>query len=285
MRSILSLPLLAILFAICAAVAQGADTMTLTIAGGKVAAKRVLVIAHRGDSKVAPENTLPAFASAVKVGADLVELDYHHSADGVPVVFHDRDLDKRTNAVALWGGEKIPLASKTLAELRTLDAGSWFGPQFAGTKLATLDEALDTIQKGSVTLIERKSGDAKTCIDLLHKKGMTGSTVVQAFDWDFLTDCRKLSSGLMLGALGEKELTEAKLDQMVAAGASVVGWNSEHLTKEGIDAIHRRKLKAWCWTVDDPKRATELIEFGIDGLITNRPADMKKLVAEKAQPR
>jgi len=259
--------------------------VTLTIAGGKVAAKRVLVIAHRGDSKVAPENTLPAFASAVKVGADLVELDYHHSADGVPVVFHDRDLDKRTNAVALWGGEKIPLSSKTLAELRTLDAGSWFGPQFAGTKLATLDEALDTIQKGSVTLIERKGGDAKTCIDLLHKKGMTGSTVVQAFDWDFLTDCRKLSSSLMLGALGEKELTEAKLDQMVAAGASVVGWNSEHLTKEGIDAIHRRKLKAWCWTLDDPKRATELIEFGIDGLITNRPAEIKKLVAEKAPVR
>lgn len=259
--------------------------MVLTIAGGKVAAKRVLVIAHRGDSRVAPENTLPAFASAVRVGVDFVELDYHHSADGVPVVFHDRDLDRRTNAVALWGGEKIPLASKTLAELRTLDAGSWFSPQFAGTRLATLDEALDTIQKGSLTLIERKSGDAKTCVDLLNKKGLVGNLVVQAFDWDFLADCRRLSPGLLLGALGEKELTEAKLDQIVATGASVVGWNTEHLTKEGIDAIHRRKLKAWSWTVDDPKRATELIEFGIDGLITNRPDDMKKLVAEKTKPR
>lgn len=285
MRSILSLLLLTALCIARVAHAQGADNVVLTIAGGKVAAKRVLVIAHRGDSRVAPENTLPAFASAVRVGVDFVELDYHHSADGVPVVFHDRDLDRRTNAVALWGGEKIPLASKTLAELRTLDAGSWFSPQFAGTRLATLDEALDTIQKGSLTLIERKSGDAKTCVDLLNKKGLVGNLVVQAFDWDFLADCRRLSPGLLLGALGEKELTEAKLDQIVATGASVVGWNTEHLTKEGIDAIHRRKLKAWSWTVDDPKRATELIEFGIDGLITNRPDDMKKLVAEKTKPR
>ena len=69
----------------------------------------VLVIAHRGDSKVAPENTLPAFASAVKAGADLVELDYLHSADGVPVVFHDGELDRTTNACQLWGGEKIRL--------------------------------------------------------------------------------------------------------------------------------------------------------------------------------
>jgi len=275
------------LFSLCVAMgvqAQGAENMVATLAAGKVLSKRVLVIAHRGDSKVAPENTLPAFSSAVKAKADLVELDYHHSAEGVPVVFHDRDLDKRTNAVALWGGEKIPLSGKTLQELRTLDAGSWFGPQYAGTRLATLDEALDVIQKGSMTLIERKSGDAATCVDLLKRKGLIGQTVVQAFDWEYLVDCHRLAPGLILGALGEKELTESRLDEIVATGAQAVGWKSEHLTKEGIDAIHRRKLKAWSWTVDDPKRAAELIELGIDGLITNRPADMRKLVAEKKKP-
>jgi glycerophosphoryl diester phosphodiesterase len=266
-----------------AAEVQGADNVVSTLAAGKVLSHRVIVIAHRGDSKVAPENTLPAFESAVKVGADLVELDYHHSADGVPVVFHDRDLDRHTNAVALWGGQKIPLASKTLAELRTLDAGSWFGPQFTATRLATLDEALDTIQKGSVTLIERKSGDAATCINLLKKKRLDSKTVVQAFDWDFLKECHRLAPGLMLGALGEKEITEARLDEIVATGAQVVGWNSEHLTKQGIEAIHSRKLKAWSWTVDDPRRAAELIGFGLDGLITNQPAEMKKLVAEQAK--
>ncbi|HEY2841551.1 MAG TPA: glycerophosphodiester phosphodiesterase family protein [Pirellulales bacterium] len=283
MRSFLSCLMLLVLCIPRAAEVQGADNVVSTLAAGKVLSHRVIVIAHRGDSKVAPENTLPAFESAVKVGADLVELDYHHSADGVPVVFHDRDLDRHTNAVALWGGQKIPLASKTLAELRTLDAGSWFGPQFTATRLATLDEALDTIQKGSVTLIERKSGDAATCINLLKKKRLDSKTVVQAFDWDFLKECHRLAPGLMLGALGEKEITEARLDEIVATGAQVVGWNSEHLTKQGIEAIHSRKLKAWSWTVDDPRRAAELIGFGLDGLITNQPAEMKKLVAEQAK--
>src|SRR5262245_14376533 len=89
-------------------------------AAHRVASSRVLVIAHRGDSKVAPENTLPAFESAVRAQADLVELDYFHSSDGVPVVFHDDTLDRTTNAVKLWRATKIKIESKPLTELRRL---------------------------------------------------------------------------------------------------------------------------------------------------------------------
>ncbi len=254
---------------------------TYTEIAGVVRMQRVAVIAHRGNSRVAPENTLPAFASAVQLGVNMVELDYLHSADGVPVAFHDETLDRLTNARAVWGGEKIPLASKTLAELKTLDAGSWFSPRFAGTRIPTLAEAIDTILAGSLPLVERKDGDAQTFVDLVHEKGCLGRVAVMAFDWDFLAECRRLSPQMTLGALGEKELTSRQLDEIVALGASFVGWNNEHLTKPYIDRIHERGMKAWVWTVDDPRRAEQLIDFGINAITSNVPADIKAVVARK----
>ncbi len=184
---------------------RAAEKTATGAARGRVARDGVLIIAHRGDSKVCPENTLPAFSSAVQAGSDLVELDYYHSADGVPVVFHDGDLDRTTNACRLWGGTKIKLADKSLAELRGLDAGDWFDAKFAGTKIPTLDEALDMIQNGSMTLIERKDGDPQTCVDLLDKKKLRDQVVVQAFDWEFLAGCHKIAPDVVLGALGHRE--------------------------------------------------------------------------------
>ena len=95
---------------------------------------RVLILAHRGDSRVAPENTLPAFASALSLNADLVELDYLHSADGVPVVFHDETLDRCTDACRRLGNSEIKFASQTLAQLRQLDAGRRISHQIAGPR-------------------------------------------------------------------------------------------------------------------------------------------------------
>ncbi len=245
----------------------------------------VLVIAHRGDSKVAPENTLPAFASAVKAGADLVELDYLHSADGVPVVCHDGELDRTTNACQLWGGKRIRLTSKTLAELRQLDAGHWFDPKFAGTPLPRLDESIDLIQNGSMTLIERKQGDAATCVKLLTEKQLLDGVVVQAFDWDYLADCHKIAPGLVLGALGTKEVTAERLDQIGTTGARVVGWNDKYTSAESIKAIHDRGWKAWVYTVDDPARAIQLVQAGADGIITNRPAEIRKAIESASASR
>ncbi|MCH8045707.1 MAG: glycerophosphodiester phosphodiesterase [Planctomycetes bacterium] len=259
--------------------ARAAERETQTPAEKLTTSRRVLIIAHRGDSKAAPENTLPAFRSALQAGADLVELDYYHSSDGVPVVFHDKELDRTTDAVRRWGGEKIPLTSKSLAELRKLDAGSWFDAKFAGTRIPTLARSIEVIQAGSVTLVERKGGDAKTCVALLEKHRWTERLVVQAFDWDYLADCHRLAPKLVLGALGSKEITAARLDQIENCGASVVGWNYQDLRKSDVVEIHRRGLRVWVYTVDDLKVAQRLIDLGVDGLITNVPGKMRKLVA------
>jgi glycerophosphoryl diester phosphodiesterase len=263
-------------------VPQRTSAAETTTAAALVAAPRVLVIAHRGNSSVAPENTLPAFELAIAVGSDLVELDYYHSADGVPVTFHDKTLDRTTDAVTRWGSKDVRVASKTLAELQTLDAGGWFDARFAGTQIPTLDVSIDTIQNGSMTLIERKHGDAKTCIELLERKKLLGDVVVQAFDWNYLENCRKLSSTVAMAALGGDPLTDDQLDRIKAFDAQVVAWHQKSLDADVIQRIHDRGMKAWAWTVDDLGRVQQLIDADIDGIITNAPERVRALLSKPA---
>ncbi|MGD9647875.1 MAG: glycerophosphodiester phosphodiesterase [Pirellulales bacterium] len=249
-----------------------------TLAADLIAQPRVLVIAHRGASADAPENTLPAFQTALDANSDLVELDYVHTADGVPLVIHDDTLDRTTNAVEVYGGRDITVVSKPLAELLKLDAGRWFDPRFAGTPLPTLEESLDLIQAGSVTLVERKAGDAKTCVALLERKKLVPYVVVQSFDWDFLADCHRLSPRLTLGALGSKELTDKRLADIARCGAKVVGWHHEHLDRKSIERLHSAGYRVWAWTVDDRRRAAALVDAGVDGIISDVPGRMRAWV-------
>jgi glycerophosphoryl diester phosphodiesterase len=248
-----------------------------------LAEPRVLLIAHRGDSLVAPENTLPAFLSAATLGVDMVELDYHHSADGVPVVFHDATLERTTDAAKHWGETRLKFAERSLAELATLDAGSWFDAKFTDTRLSTLVEAIEAIHAaGCVTLIERKTGDAGTLIESLSEHDRLGDVIVQAFDWPFLAECKRLAPSLVIGALGRHEITAHKLAEIVATGAAFIGWADPDLTREGIALAHSRGLKVLVFTCDDERRANELIAFGIDGIISNAPARIQQVLARSA---
>lgn len=250
-----------------------------------VAAQRVLIIAHRGASAHAPENTLPSFAAALKTKCDLIELDYYHSADKVPVVFHDKNLDRTTDAPAVLGKTKLELDEVTLADLQKLDAGKWYKPEFAGTKVPTLGESLNLIQNGGMTLIERKAGDAATIVKMLDEKKLRGHVVVQAFDWKYIADCHRLAPDLVLGCLGSKELDAKKIAEAKKAGAAAIGWKEADLTAESIAAVHAAGMKCWAYTVNDRRRGKQLIDAGIDGLITDDPAYMQGLLAtlEKAK--
>src|SRR5436190_4629040 len=167
-----------------------------------IASTRPLVIGHRGYCQFAPENTLPSFKLAMAAGADLVELDYYHSKDGQLVVIHDPELDRTTDATNRWHQQHISVASKTAAEIQSLDAGSWFDHKYAGTKIPLLSDALDTIQKGNVTLIERKEGEAGACIKMLRERELINKVVVQSFDWGYLRDFHQQEPAQVLGALG-----------------------------------------------------------------------------------
>lgn len=244
-------------------------------------ASRPLVIAHRGYCEVAPENTIPSFRLAKTAGADLVELDYHHTKDGQLVVVHDPTLDRTTDAVQKWGRKNIQVADVTLKELAELDAGRWFSPQFAQTRLPTLKEALDEIQKGSVTLIERKGGAPAACLKLLREQHLINQVVVQSFDWDYLTEFHAQEPAQILGALGppgskggrkltdpEKILSPSWVETAQRAGARVVVWNNQ-LTPEAVAFAHSKGLKVWVYTINDADGANRLLNAGVDGIISN----------------
>jgi glycerophosphoryl diester phosphodiesterase len=231
----------------------------------------------------------------VTAGADLVELDYHHSKDGKLVVIHDSDLDRTTDATTRWPQQRIKVASKTAAEIQTLDAGSWFDAKYAGTKIPLLAEALDTIQQGSVTLIERKHGDPDACIKLLRDKRLINKVIVQAFDWQFLREFHEQEPDQILGALGpatllpdgkkpssqSKELSAAWLDDLQRTGAKVAVWN-DRVSKQSVQLAHERGLKVWVYTINDSTLANHLLDMGVDGLITNNTSVIWKTLALRA---
>jgi glycerophosphoryl diester phosphodiesterase len=260
-----------------------------------IASKRPLVIGHRGYCQFAPENTLPSFNLAMTAGADLVELDYHHSKDGKLIVIHDSELDRTTDATNRWPQKRIKVASKTAAEIQSLDAGNWFDAKYAGTKIPLLAEALDTIQQVSVTLIERKQGDPGSCIKLLRDKRLINKVVVQAFDWEYLREFHEQEPNQLLGALGpptllpdgkkpsgqSKELSAAWLDALQRTGAKVAVWNQK-VSKKAVQLAHERGLKVWVYTINNSALANRLLDMGVDGLITNDTSLMRKTLAARA---
>jgi glycerophosphoryl diester phosphodiesterase len=208
------------------------------------------------------------------------------------VVMHDSTLDRTTNAVELWGDEEIAVWSKTMDELRELDAGGWFGPWFGGVGVPSVAEVLDVIQPGSISLIERKRGDAATIVRLLREKEMLDDVVVQAFDWAFLADCHALAPGVVLGALGpprqadgsryppeQRYMNAEFLDRVEASGARIVGWNHRWVTEEGIREARDRGLQVWLYTINDLDTTLRFLEMGVDGIISDNPPMVWKAIA------
>lgn len=261
---------------------------------------RPVIIGHRGYPQFAPENTLPSFRLAIEAGADLIELDYAISKDGAPIVLHDDTLERTTDAAARWGASGLALTSRAAAELRTLDAGAWFDPMYRGTALPTLEDAIDWIQsRGGMTLIERKEGSARECVEILRARDLINRVVVQSFDWAFIKAFHELEPRQVLGALGppthhvngqlaptdRRAMSAAWLDELVKTGAKLAVWNIDDVSQESVAEAHARGLAVWIYTVNDPDRANSLLDMGVDGLITNRTSLMWRTVALRSAAR
>ena len=248
-----------------------------------IAAERALVVGHRGAAAHAPENTIISFMLALEAGADVVELDYFESSDGVPVCFHDDRLDRTTNAADVFGARRArePISSFKLDELRQLDAGEWYDNDYRGTGIPTLEEALDAIQPHATTFIEHKGGEAQTLIDLLTEKDMLDSVVVLSFYWDFIAECHRLAPQLTVGCLGKDTLTQRKLDSIASSGASLVGWKAADLREADIALLHEHEMQVWSYTVNDERTAERLLAAEIDGLISDDPQWLRELISEE----
>lgn len=245
---------------------------------------RPLIIAHRGCSLLAPENTIPAFELALACQSDLIELDVRQSKDGEWLVLHDAELDRTTDACRAWRRRRNKANAHTATEVLGLDAGRWFAPKYAGTKVPLLSEALEVIGRGSVPLLERKAGSAMALAEWLRKRELLSKVILQSFDWEFLREIHTWAPELVLGALGpahrlpgrkkplgiSRRLNKAWLNQAAQTGATVIVW-SRKLSKRAVHLAHERGLKVWVYTVNDTRLARRLLRAGVDGLITNNP--------------
>lgn len=268
---------------------MGSNASSMTSTAEKLLdLKRPLIIGHRGYCAIAPENTLPSFKLALEARADLIELDYQHSKDCVPLVIHDHILDRTTDARTKWKRRRIKVSRTTAAEIQTLDAGAWFDSKFSGAKVPLLTEALDFIcGNGNIALIERKSGDAATLAKLLRERELINKVVVISFNWKFLRELHQLEPNQILGALGPPtRLTNGRrptrirrgmgvrLGDLTKTGAKIAVWN-DRITKRAIQQAHKRGLQVWVYTINEAKLAQQLTALGVSGIITNNIAEIE----------
>lgn len=240
------------------------------------------VVAHRGASAMAPENTLPAVALGAETKADFVEIDVQMTKDGELVVIHDTTLDRTTDVESKFP-DRAPynVGDFTLEEIRTLDAGSWFGAAFEGTKVPTLQEVLDTLRGRAGLLLEVKSpelypGIAEAIIADLDGEGWlnanprAGRLVVQSFNWEFMAGFNALAPKVPAGLLGGPP-SEAQMAEL-STWADQINPNHNQVDAEFVQTVHEYGMVTWPYTVDDPERMSELAALGVDGIITNYPA-------------
>lgn len=233
-----------------------------------------LIVAHRGSSAVAPENTISAFRAAQAAGADLYELDVHLTKDGKVVVLHDATLARTTNVEELYPGRKPwHVNDFTLSEIRTLDAGAWFAKQYSGEPVPTLLSVLDTMKNGPGLALEvKKQRDAPLMARRLSKLlPMTPPrTIVQSFDASFI---QLLKVKTDVGVLGETPIEGLRALSKYADYASVP---REMATAAYVRRAHRVGLKVLAYTVNTDKAMNRVLDAGVDGMMTNRPRVLRK---------
>lgn len=246
-----------------------------------------LVLAHRGASAYAPENTLPAVDRADALGFDWVENDVQFTKDGVLVVVHDTDLERTTDAEQVYPG-RAPWAVKdfTAAEIARLDAGSWFDARYAGTRIPTLKQYLDRIERNHQNLLlEIKSpeiypGIEKETLRVLDGKGwldrdhVAHRLVIQSFGADSVKKVHQRRPDVTTGFLGAP--TAADLPSYAAftdqINPSFTSLTADYVAKvHALKGAHGKKLRLNTWTVDDAVNATKAAGLGVDGIITNAP--------------
>jgi len=242
--------------------------------------KNVWTIAHRGASGHAPENTMAAFRRAVELGAHFIETDLQITRDARVVAIHDPTLDRTTS-----GKGQVHLLS--LKEIRALDAGSWFkrdGASFAGERVPTLREILEFAKEQDVIFyLEIKSGPAwgveHAVVAALRDRGATARVVILSFEPAAIDAVRRVDATIMTGLLCEHPSGDL-VERTVRAGARQLVARGDLITPEVVDKAHHAGLQVVAWTINEVEQMRRLLSIPVDGIITDYPDRLLKIVSE-----
>ncbi|MGI6083168.1 MAG: glycerophosphodiester phosphodiesterase [Limnochordia bacterium] len=243
-----------------------------------MAAKRFCVLGHRGAMGHAPENTMASFAKAIELKTDMTELDVHLSRDGELIVIHDPGVERTTDGEGL-------VCELTLAQIRSLDAGSWFAPEFAGERVPVLSEVMELV-KGKIDLnVEVKAGPKgiypgiiDRLIDEIERHDMVDSVVVSSFQRPYLHELRQKAPHVKAALLYSKAFDEPwqqAVDQ---------GWDLHpHMSLVDprlVDEAHARGISVRAWNPNKAEEMRPLIALGVDGVGTNYPEILQRVWRE-----
>lgn len=251
-------------------------------------ANKPLVIAHRGASGIAPENTLIAFSKAIEIGVDRIELDLRQTIDGEVVVLHDKTINRTTNG---WGS----IRKTSLKKAKRYSAGSWFHHKFSAERIPTLRETLELVNGRTTLLLEIKNGSPyhhgieRNIVKLLDEYKAHDWCIVQSFNDrilnnfrtlpDLHSDVQKLFAAFIPVApfYGGSRFSYKRLGSYDFA--EEVNINYKYVSPLVVRKVHKMGKKVNVWTVNEPYNLKKYIRMGVDGIITNHPEKLKRLIS------
>ncbi len=239
--------------------------------------RRPWIVAHRGASAYAPENTLAAFRRAVELGAKFIETDLHFTRDLRFAAIHDSTLERTTNGRGL-------VHDFSQLELREFDAGSWFGPQFAGERLPTLDEILAFGREFDVTFyLEIKAAQTwglhDALVGALRAAQATDRVIVISFGAADLERIHHLDDQVMTGFLIDEPRSDA-VEMALRMGARQIAPHGGLITAALVEQAHRADLRVVTWTLNEPEQMRAALAAGVDGVMTDYPDRLRAVIDE-----
>lgn len=271
--------LLAAIFVIALIAALGsnpyaAGASTLQLHGALNRSESFGIISHRGAAALAPENTLAAMRLAFSQGVDFVEADLHLTADGVPVLMHDPTLDRTTSGSG-------PVAAHSLEQLRALDAGSWFGTEFAGEPVPTLAEFLDELAPtNSRALIELKGAwsdeQVAGAVEMLRARYLVDRVAFESFELDTLERLALLAPEYARVML-TRDWDRATLETAAALNVSAIGARNRVFERDFglVDEARVLGIGTMVYTLNTEEQWAKARQHGIDLVITDDPVSLE----------
>ena len=256
-----------------AGTAGAAEPVELNSVISKQEQQKMINVAHRGASGHAPENTMAAFHKGFEMKADYIEIDVQMTKDGELIAIHDTTVDRTTNGTGAVG-------SLTFEEIRQLDAGSWFGPEFAGEKVPTFEEILDAFRGKIGILIELKAPElypgieekvAEALIERNLHNPNNEKIIIQSFNHESMQTSKELLPNVPHGVLAGASWANVTDEQLAefATYADYFNPNMNIVTHDMVADVHDADMKIYPYTSRSQEQALRLFDLGVDGIITD----------------
>ncbi len=239
----------------------------------KKISRKIFVVAHRGDSLRAPENTIPAYEYAIQEGADFIEIDIRKTSDGEIIVMHDASVDRTTNGHG-------NVSELSLNYIKSLDAGSWYSEKFKGVKIPTFEEVLQLAKNRVGVFIELKQeGLEEDVVSLLKKYDMIKDVVVLSSLWSALKSIKMIEPHITTMCDFPK-VTYEELYRVQEYFPNIISIHKRNLDKEFIRYVHRRGILVNSWPVNTFEETEKAVLSEVDFITTDDPKKIIEVLGE-----